>query len=74
MSANPEAPQAKRRRRRNTTLMVFGMLIAGGCTVAGMYGVSNEVLVNGQWIGTFLSVAGAGLYTWTYLDRIKLGK
>lgn len=67
-----EAPPAKRRRRRNTTLMVLGILMAGGSTVAGGLGISNEVLVNALWSGTVMAAAGAGLYTWTYLDRIKL--
>ena len=75
MSAtDPEAEPAKRRRRRNTTLMIFGLVMAAGCTVAGALGVDNQVMVNGQWVGVITAAAGAGLYAWTYRDRIKLGK
>lgn len=70
---DPEHPQFKRRRRRNTTLMVLGMAMCVGATGAGMAGISNAVLTNALYAGVLLAAAGAGLYTWTMLDRLKIG-
>jgi hypothetical protein len=70
---DPSSPQFVRRRRRNTTLMVLGICMAAASMVGGFMGTSNDVLVNGLWGGIALAVCGAGLYTWTLLDRLKIG-
>ena len=72
-TVNPKAPQNVRRRRRNTTLMVTGIGMMIGSVTGGFLGTSNAVLVNALWAGMALSACGAGLYTWTLLDRLKLG-
>lgn len=69
--ADPDHPQWRRRRRRNTTLMVLGIAMCGGATAAGMAGISNAVLTNALYAGVLLAGMGAGLYTWTALDRLR---
>ncbi len=69
--ADPSHPQWRRRRRRNTTLMMLGIAMCGGATAAGMAGISNAVLTNALYAGVLLAGMGAGLYTWTALDRLR---
>ncbi|MEQ8696963.1 MAG: hypothetical protein RLT05_10445 [Bauldia litoralis] len=69
--ADPDHPQWKRRRRRNSTLLILGIGLCCGATGAGMAGVSNAVLTNALYAGVLLAGMGAGLYTWTALDRLR---
>lgn len=73
-TCDPEHPQWKRRRRRNSTLMYLGIAMLVATTAGGFIGKSNDVLVNALYVGLLLAVSGAGLYTWTALDRMKIGK
>jgi hypothetical protein len=71
---DPDHPQWKRRRRRNSTLMALGIVMCGAATAAGVAGISNPVLTNALYAGVLLASMGAGLYTWTALDRLRPGR
>ena len=70
-SSNPSSPEWVRRRKTNWILFGFGAAGFAACIVSAILGRGSASIDNGMFVSAGLMAAGAGLYVFQGLSRLK---